>query len=456
MTDEKLKVSIDMPEDVHAIMKAFMDLGYEIYAVGGCVRDSILKRKVNDWDMCTDASPDNIIRACELNDFKYVPTGLKHGTVTIVLNRENYELTTYRIDGEYSDGRHPDEVIFTSKIEEDLSRRDFTINAMAYNPVMGLKDCFCGMDDIKAGLIRCVGDPFKRFNEDSLRRFRAVRFAAQLGFTIEPFTYEELTKSVETIEALSAERIRDEMVKIIMSNRASYGIRELQKLGMLKIVLPELDGCAGFDQKNRHHDKDVFEHTMTVLDGVSEKLDLRLAALLHDIGKPLCMTIDENGSGHFKGHAAIGGRLAENILKRLRFDNSTIKRVVMLIDNHMGWYDRNGSIIELKEFMARVGRDNLEDMFELQKADIMGSAEKYRNFEEVTAIEGICRDILMEGQPLYVKDLAVNGKDILKLGIKPGKELGDILDRLLKKVLERPELNTREKLIEIVRHITDN
>lgn len=440
-----------IPKAVKKIIRAFNTSGFEIYIVGGCVRDSILGRAVNDWDLCTKATPLEIVKVCDFYGFKCIPTGIKHGTITVVEGNENYEITTYRVDGEYSDGRHPDNVEFTTSIMEDLARRDFTINALAYSEEDGLIDYYGGLEDINNGLIRCVGNPEKRFREDSLRKLRALRFAAQLGFDIEKETYKQLSKNNDSLLLLSIERIRDELIKILLSANASTGIKELAKLEMLQYVIPELANCIGVEDQNRQNtDFDVFDHMLEVVDRVSPKIELRLAALLHDIAKPNCLKVDEAIELHFSEHEYKSSKQAEDILKRLRFDNGVITKVSILIKYH-GIRCEAASTYEVKKFINRVGVENLEYLFQLQIADIKSYSDKSKSYDEVVALKEKCNVILIEKQPLRIKDLAINGKDLIELGYKPDSKLGGELTYLLEVVLEKPELNSKHKLIEIIK-----
>lgn len=445
-------IKIDIPVDVQKIIQAFSNSGYNAFIVGGCVRDSLLERNINDWDLCTNALPEQIINICEKYGFKYIPTGLKHGTVTIMINNEGYEITTFRIDGDYSDNRHPDNVDFTSSLEEDLSRRDFTINALAYNHEVGLVDYFDGINDLKNNIIRCVGNAQTRLNEDNLRRLRAIRFACQLGFEIDSSTYDALSQNTQNLTLLSVERIREELNKILISNNPAYGIKELYKLNMLKYIVPELEFCANFNQHNKHHDKDVFEHILSVVANSPCKLDLRLAALLHDIGKPRCYTEGEDGQGHFIGHHIISADMAREILVRLKYDNKTIDKVCVLVYEHMSRYDKLRTP-NIKKFINRVGPDNLNDLFELQVADIRGCAEEYQDLTNVIKLKKECDRILNEKQPLTLKDLSISGRDLISLGITQGKEIGLILNELLNMVLEDPSINEKDKLLEITKSI---
>lgn len=437
-----------IPDDVNYIIDTFQKSGFEAHIVGGCVRDCILGRNPNDWDITTNALPEDMMKLFPHT----VPTGIKHGTVTILINNNNYEVTTYRIDGEYSDNRHPDEVIFTDSLKEDLSRRDFTINAMAYNHTSGLIDPFKGLDDIKTKTVRCVGNADKRFNEDALRMIRAVRFASQLNFKIEEDTFSAIIRNHKLIKNVSVERIREELLKILLCEKPSTGITSLKESNLLEHILPEIIPCIGFEQKNPHHDKTVFEHILSVLDNTPPKLVIRLAALLHDIGKPHCFSVDEKGNGYFYGHELKSAEIAEVLLKRLKFDNNTIKKVRILVLEHMHRYSKIKAS-SIKKFINRVGIENLNDLFELQTADIKGSASPF-DFSAVEYMKSEVWKIISQKQPLSTKDLQIDGSDLITLGYKPGKIIGEVLNYLLEKVLEYPELNTKETLIELVKQYT--
>jgi len=436
-------MDIKLPKEVEFIIDTLNNNGFEAYIVGGCVRDSLLGRAPQDWDITTNALPEKLI---DIFDHT-VPTGLQHGTVTIVLNNDNYEVTTYRIDGEYLDNRRPENVIFTSSLEEDLSRRDFTINAMAYNYSSGLIDPFRGKEALKQNLITCVGEPNLRFSEDALRMLRAVRFAAQLNFHIDSATFHSIINNYSLIKNVSMERIRDELCKLLLTRKPSDGIRNLHKSNLLSYILPELICCVGFEQSNPHHDKNVFDHILWVLDNTPCNLPVRLAALLHDIAKPECFTKDETGEGHFYMHHMKSAYMAEDILKRLRFDNNTIKKVFILVKEHMSWSDlhKNGAI---KRFINRVGIENLDDLFALQTADILGHKPPY-DLVPIEALQSSINKILQEKHPLSIKDLAVTGADLIKVGYSPGKQLGSTLNYLLDIVLINPELNIKEELLKI-------
>jgi tRNA nucleotidyltransferase (CCA-adding enzyme) len=444
-------MNIKVPQKVEYIIQQLEKKGFEAYAVGGCVRDTILGRTPNDWDITTNALPEVIIKTFNHT----IPTGIKHGTITVMLENEPFEVTTYRIDGEYTDNRHPDEVIFTTKLEEDLSRRDFTINAIAYNYTNGIVDPFQGTEDIRAGVIKTVGNAHDRFNEDALRMIRAIRFSCQLDFHIDEKTFEAIKLNCELIKNVSVERIRDEFTKIILSNKPSLGVENLRLSGLLQYFLPEVLLMFGLDQRNPHHDKDVYHHTLMVIDNTEPRLALRLSALLHDIAKPVTFSVDAKGIGHFYDHNTIGVEMSEYILKRLRYDNDTIKKVTSLVYDHMSRYEnlRNSTI---KRIITRVGEENLEDLFNLQESDVKSSAPPF-DFSGIAYLKRKSQQILEQRQPLSLKDLAINGSDLMSLGVKPGKFIGEVLSYLLEKVLEAPELNNKELLKDMaLQYISEN
>lgn len=426
------------------IINILQSHGYKAYIVGGCVRDSLLGKEPKDWDICTNALPEQV----EQIFTKTIPTGIKHGTITVLFDEVGYEITTFRKDGNYSDSRRPDNVDFTIELYEDLSRRDFTINAMAYNREEGLIDYFNSQEDLINKEIRTVGNPDNRFNEDALRMLRAVRFASVYNFYININTGGAICKNRNKIKYISQERIREELNKILLSDQPSYGITLLQATGLLNYILPELVETIDFDQHNPNHDKDIYEHTLSVLNNTPKDLVVRWAALLHDIGKPMTFTVDDEGIGHFYKHHIESGILAEKILKRLKFDNETIAKVCVLVKEHMSRYNflRTSNI---KKFINRVRIENLDNLFELQIADIKGSKPPH-NFSEVLDLKEKVEKIINEKQPLTVKDLDINGYDLIKIGIKPGKHMGEILNSLLEQVLENPDLNKKEKLLAMI------
>lgn len=440
-------IKINIPKWVKYIIETLYEYKYEAYIVGGCVRDSLLKRDINDWDITTNAKPEDVIRIFENLGNKIVPTGLKHGTVSIVIDKENYEVTTYRIDGNYSDGRHPDNVEFTCSLFKDLSRRDFTINAMAYNDKEGLIDYFGGLEDLDNKIIKCVGESEERFNEDGLRILRGIRFMSQLGFSLGNETSESMLICREKLINISQERIREELIKILMSNYSYKGLKELLNHDLLEYILPELISCVGFHQLNEHHDKTVFEHILSVVENAPPKLELRLSALLHDIGKPKHFTIDEKGVGHFYEHHKASADMSRQILTRLKFDNKTIDKVCLLVYEHM--LDTNMKRPGIKRLINRVGKENIYDLLELAIADRKGMAREYNDYNDIILLRDKIDDILNKQEAFNIKDLSINGGDLIQLGIKQGKEIGLILYELLDAVLENPELNDRETLLNL-------
>lgn len=436
------KFRIDLPHNVDKIIKTLQENGYEAYAVGGCVRDSILGRVPGDWDITTSALPEETKSLFQ----KTFDTGIEHGTVTVLLDGEGYEVTTYRIDGEYEDSRHPKEVTFTRSLQEDLLRRDFTINAMAYNNKDGLVDLFGGIEDIKRKTIRCVGDAHARFSEDALRILRGIRFAAQLGFEIEENTRAGMQELAPTLKKISAERIQVELVKTLISPMPSL-LYDAYKLGITKQFLPEFDCMMETEQENPHHKYNVGEHTLYALKNIRADKVLRLTMLLHDTGKPLVKTYDEDGVAHFIGHAAASEEITRKVLKRLKFDNDTLNKVTRLVKYHDYWMpalSRN-----VRRAVNKIGEDLFPYYIEVRRADILAQSEmereeKIRNLNE---IEELYQEILCKEYCVSLKTLAVSGKDLIQAGMKPGKEIGDKLAELLELVLDNPEMNTKEKLL---------
>ncbi|GFP78291.1 CCA tRNA nucleotidyltransferase [Clostridium fungisolvens] len=438
---------MNIPKEVQFIIDKFYENGFEAFIVGGCVRDNIRGITPNDYDITTSAFPEKIQSLFD----KTIPTGIQHGTITVIVQGNSFEVTTYRIDGEYIDNRRPESVEFVSNIKEDLSRRDFTINAMAYNNISGLIDYFGGLDDINNKLIKAVGDPDKRFNEDALRMMRAIRFASQLGFDIEKETLSSIMKNSHLIKNISFERIRDEFIKIIMSDNPTLGLKLLADTKILKHIIPELDACVGFDQHTPYHDKDIFNHTLSVVEKVPKKVHLRLAALFHDIAKPVCFALDENNIGHFYGHNNKGEYLSRKIFRRLRIDNVTSDMACTLVKEHMNVLV-NATDVALKRMINRVGKDLVYDLFKLQRADILSSAPPFLYLEHVDNMDNRITEILNSKAPLSSKDLIINGNDLInELNLKPGKELGNLLNHLLEKVLKDPTLNTRENLFNLAK-----
>lgn len=437
-------MNITIPSNVKYIIDEFYKNNYEAFMVGGCIRDVLLSKVPKDYDIATSAKPEITEKLFK----RTIPTGIKHGTVTVLIDNEPYEVTTYRTEGEYKDNRRPDEVYFVSDIKEDLSRRDFTINAFAYNSREGLKDFFGGLDDLNNGLIRSVGDANKRFNEDALRMLRAIRFSTQLNFDIEENTLNAIKNNKDLIKNISAERIRDELCKILISNNVRKGFNLLKECGLLQIIIPEIVPSIGFDQKNIHHFEDVFNHTLSVIEKCPEDLTIRLAALLHDIGKPDVFFIDDKGNGRFFGHNTRSEKIARDVLNRLRFDNKTIKAVCILVREHMNVLD-NASNLAIKRLINRASKENIYSLLELQKADILSLKDPNIALYKVSDMKDKIDNIINSNTPLTVKDLAIDGGQIIQeLQIKPGKLVGDILNHLLELVLKDSSSNTKTILLE--------
>lgn len=436
-------MQIRLPEKVQHIISQLETAGFEAYAVGGCIRDSLLGRTPDDWDVTTSAKP---YQVKELFG-RTIDTGIQHGTVTVMVGREGFEVTTYRIDGVYEDSRHPKDVVFTGDLTEDLRRRDLTINAMAYNERGGLVDVFGGKEDLDRGIIRCVGDAGERFGEDALRMLRAVRFSAQLGFSIAEDTKAAIVKLAPDLAKVSAERIQAELVKLLVSDHPDH-MREAYRLGITKIVLPELDDAFGTPQHNPHHIYDVGEHLMHCLLHVRPEKSLRLSALLHDIGKPATRTTDEEGTDHFYGHVELGEEMAVQILKRLKFDNDTIARVGRYIRFHDREIEPDARAV--RRAMNKIGEGAFLQVLELKRADALAQSSYHREMKlaHLDRVEGLYAQILEQQQCISLKTLAVTGHDLIALGVPRGKEIGVLLNRLLEEVLEHPEQNTRERLLD--------
>ncbi len=437
---------INIPDYVEDIIDRLIDHGFEAYIVGGSVRDSVMGKIPSDYDVTTSASPDEIENVFE--GYKTFSPGREFGTIVVVSKEGNTEITTYRVEGKYSDGRRPDFVEFTSSLKEDLKRRDFTINAMAYNHKEGLIDPFDGVKDIKDGLIRCVGNPYIRLNEDYLRILRAVRFATQLDFLIDIETSNACMELSSKLDLVSIERIRDEFFKIILSNKPSNGILLMRSLGLLKEIIPELIPAIGFDQRNPHHDRSVFQHTLLVLDNTPPVLHLRLAALLHDIGKPYTFTIDPDGIGHFYGHDKESVKIGKEFLIRIRCSTKLIEETLNLVKEHMN-HSPKMKTKAIKRQLQRIGEDNMRNLISLQIADRL-SKNGRKDIEYLLEKKRQVDEIIDNNEPYKKAHLAINGNDLKEIGYKEGKIIGKILEYLLNYVLDNPQGNNKEELLKIV------
>ena len=440
-----MKFKINIPADANELIHTLQNNGHSAYIVGGCVRDSILGRTPHDYDICTSATPSEMLEI--FKDKKIIETGLQHGTVTVVVNGEPYEITTYRIDGIYSDNRRPDTVTFTDKLVEDLRRRDFTINAMAYNDEEGLIDPFNGMEDIKYKKISCVGRAEDRFGEDALRILRAIRFAAQLEFTIMPGTDREIHKQYNNLENISIERINSEFCKIASSD--DFCVELLLYKDVFSLFIPELKDMFDFPQNNPWHIWDVFGHTIHAVEYCdSDDLVVRLAVFFHDFGKPHSYQDGEDGIRHFKGHGKVSADMTDSIMKRLRFDNETRNNVVELVYYHDATFEVGKKYV--KRWLNKIGEKQFRRLLQVKKAD-----NKAQNLElssdrikELSEIEALIDEVLQEDECFSLKDLAVNGKDLIGVGYKAGKELGNTLNKLLQLVIDGDCPNEKEKLLQ--------
>ena len=473
--DEGYEISMKIPEGAEKIIQILTDAGYEAYVVGGCVRDKILGVEPEDWDITTSAKPNEIKKLFR----KTIDTGIEHGTVTVLLSGGIFEVTTYRMDAGYEDHRHPDKVIFTPSLEEDLKRRDFTINAMAYNHTRGIVDLYDGRRDLKEGVIRAVGEPDERFREDALRMLRAIRFSAKFGFDIEERTFDAIKKNASTITYTSAERIQTELVKLLCSDHPAR-IRAAYETGLSRYFLPELDLMMETEQNNPHHIYSVGEHTLCVLKEVNniykklekekdiseddahrKKKALMLSALFHDVGKPECKTTDEAGTDHFYKHDKVGADMAVKICRRLKLDNFTthmVKLLVMYHDSRYGFavddageYTRR-SKNKMRRLMGEVGVDNMPYLFILQEADILAQSDYHKEDKLHTLRAGITcyKEIKRDNDAIHIQDLAISGLDLIeKKGYTTGPAIGAELKRLLDLVIDNPSLNTYDTLMDL-------
>lgn len=441
-------LKIKMPVQAKKIIDMLEQSGCEAYIVGGCVRDAILGREPMDWDITTSASPLEIKEI-----FSYtIDTGIEHGTVTVMMDHQPFEVTTYRIDGKYEDHRRPNEVQFTKCLREDLLRRDFTINAMAYNDQEGLVDMYHGMEDLQKKIIRCVGTAEERFDEDALRILRALRFQAQLGFEIEEKTQEAIRKQARFLQDISAERIQAELDKLLVSDHPEVLVNAYE-LGVTKIILPEFDRMMETPQNNPHHKYNVGIHTIESMKKIEADHILRWTMLLHDCGKPEAR-VEGKDKDHFKMHPVIGEKVARKVLRRLKFDNHTLRQVSKLVL----WHDRRfGNENEInkktvRRWASELGPELFEKLMKIQKADIEAQSEYRREQKEIIFAETkkFFKEIIEEKECLSIKNLAVNGSDLIKEGMPQGKELGEMLSWLLEKVLEDPSLNTKDTLMRLV------
>ncbi len=430
-----------LSEETVTVMDTLQKSGYEIYLVGGFVRDSIMGKNADDADFATNATPDEMLSV--FKDFRTLTTGLKHGTVTVIINHQPFEITTYRTEKGYSDCRHPDEVSFAEKIEDDLSRRDFTVNSIAYNPSVGYVDPFGGKEDIAKRIIRCVGDPETRFTEDALRILRGLRFSSVLSFSIDEETEKAMFKCKSLLNNISKERVFVELSKMLCGRNIKEVLLKYSEI--LSVVLPEIKDMKGFEQHNFHHIYDVLEHTAVVVENAPPLPHLRFSALLHDCGKPDCFSLDKDGIGHFYSHASISAEKAEKALLRLKSDNKTKDKVVKLIKLHDAPIEENEVVIKKK--LSKYGEELFFDLIELKRADTKGLAPEFHNRKEhFDKLESIAKKVLSEKPCFTLKDLDINGNDLSELGFE-GREIGKNLKMLLEAVIENKVENKKERLL---------
>lgn len=448
-------MEIHIPTGARKIIARLEQHGYEAYIVGGCVRDSLMGKRPSDWDICTSARAEEMMALFE--DKRIIPTGIQHGTLTILAEDGAYEVTTFRIDGEYLDHRHPKSVAFTRELAEDLSRRDFTINAMAWHPERGLIDLFGGVEDLRDRLVRAVGDPVQRFNEDGLRMLRMVRFATVLDFDYDPATYDAVRKQGHLLQYISKERIQVELNKILLAAHPARGLEDLYTLGMYPYIIPMMCHTVGFAQRGGHHFLDVFEHSLLAVGVIAPELVLRLTMLLHDIGKPFVWDSSESLSyDRFDDHAAVSAKLAGKILRDLKYDNATRKDVVELIAHHNDILLPDP--VNVRRALARLGEVQTRRLVQVKVADLIAhdlAGEREKILALFAEISDVIDEVVARGDCTSVKALAIGGQDMMALGLS-GRAIGQMLNAALELVLEKPEMNTRETLLNWVRGNLEN
>ena len=433
-------MSIEMPLNVKLILDILESEGYQAFIYGACIRDSLLGIQPIIWDITTNALPPEIILMFDDRDgFSAVPAASDYGTISLIYQGESYRVSTFRTGIEYR---------FSEDINEEVSHNDFTMNSIAYNENAGLIDLFNGVNDITNRIIKCTGNPLHSFREDCVRILRAIRFEAQLGFVMDESLIEVIGGIKDEVTFNDSEKVCNELTQIMLTDNPSVSIRRLYQLGLLKQLIPELLPTIGFDTHSYFHDLDVFEHTMSVLDATKPNLSLRLAALLHDIDKPNCLTIDESGEGHCYGHAAGGSLIAKELLSRLHFDQKTIDAVCVLIKEHMNSYD-NASELSIKRLIRRIGPDHICDLFELQLADINANPLSGKDINRISSIRNKCWEVLSRREPITTRDLEITGYDLMAF-YGSGKEIGDALEYLMDRVIDNPSLNEKGKLLALL------
>ncbi|MGN0520973.1 MAG: CCA tRNA nucleotidyltransferase [Candidatus Fimenecus sp.] len=437
------------PEQVKAALRRLHESGFAAYAVGGCVRDSLLGKMPLDWDITTDARPEETERV--FADCRLIETGLQHGTVTVLSDGLALEITTFRVDGDYLDARHPESVSFTRNLQEDLLRRDFTVNTLCWNEQDGVVDLCGGLSDLQNGILRAVGDPDRRFLEDALRILRGIRFASVLGFTIEEKTAESILRNRQLLSKVAAERIRVEFSKLLCGKNAAAVLDRYREV--IAVFIPEVRALFDCPQNTVYHCFDVYRHTLAALEHTEPTEKLRLCMFFHDFGKPLCRKTDANATDHFKGHQKVGAELVEPILKRLRYDNSTVKTVTGWIAIHD--LKSPKTKIEAKQLLSRIGEDNYRALIKIKRADCRGKAQPHAIDEKLRRMEDFLTEILDNHECYDLRGLAVNGDDLKEAGITDGKAIRDTLNGLLEEVIKEQCENERETLLARIQQTED-
>lgn len=443
-------MNLKIPKDVKLIISTLENRGFEAFIVGGCVRDALLGIEPHDWDICTDARP-NQIKDC-FQGYGTVDIGIRHGTVGVIINKQPYEVTTYRIDGDYTDNRHPDSVSFTTDVVRDLARRDFTVNALAYSESRGVVDPFNGIDDLKNGIIRCVGNPDDRFREDALRILRALRFASRFGFRLESETANSVKTNAVLLNNIAAERICSEFTKILTGEFAEKilnGFREV-----IAVFIPEIKPCFDFDQRTIHHKYDVYRHITHSVGIIKNEPILRLSMFFHDIAKPLVATEDTNGTRHFKGHQQASADITQNVMRRLKYPNAVIDDCVKLVLYHDVRF--NGSKKQVKRLMSKIGEELMPSLFQVMLADLFSQSDYMRQekLNSVLTAEKQYHSILNENECFSLKELKINGNDLINSGITDGKTIGAVLNTLLYEVIDEKIPNKKTALLKRAEQLT--
>lgn len=442
-------MTMDMPKNVDTAINLLQSAGFEAYAVGGCVRDSLLGKTPNDWDITTSAKPEDMKSV--FADFHCIDTGIKHGTVTVVIDGEPLEITTFRLDGEYEDNRHPKSVTFTSNLGADLGRRDFTVNAMAYSKKTGTVDLFGGQNDLKNKIIRCVGDPDRRFNEDALRILRALRFASALDFEIEEKTAQSLLKNRALLGNISEERISKELLKLVCGKGAKRILTDFAPV--LFEILPELQPMYKNSHDNPHHCYDIYEHTLIAVESIDPEPTLRFAMLLHDCGKPAVKKFDENGFAHFYGHQRISAEISAQILARLKVSNKFRDEILFLVSNHDRW-ELYENTEKMPRYLSKFGLDGVLNLLKVMRADVLAQSPEYRyRLDQIADAEETAKNLAAQKPCLSLSELQINGRTLMDIGIPQGRQLGAVLAQLLDEVIDGVTKNTQEALSTRAREI---